>query len=156
MAQEIERKFLTVSEEWKKKVVRATTMKQGYLSSDPAGNTVRVRIAGEAAYLTIKGRSEGFTRPEFEYSIPVEDAYDMIELCKKPLVEKTRYLVSEFGKTWEVDVFDGANEGLVVAEIELESEGEEFTLPGWAGKEVSSDPRYYNSSLIGNPFSRWR
>ncbi|MCX8210889.1 MAG: adenylate cyclase [Bdellovibrionota bacterium] len=154
MAKEIERKFLISSESWKDKVTRAITIKQGYLSSEPT-RTVRIRIAGEQGFLTIKGRSVGFTRPEFEYEIPVTDALEMIELCEQPVIEKIRYLVIEYGKTWEVDVFSGVNEGLTLAEIELDSEGEEFVLPAWIGAEVSDDPRYFNSSLIRSPFSNW-
>jgi CYTH domain-containing protein len=154
MAQEIERKFLTSSEGWKENVSRAITIKQGYLNSEP-NRTVRVRIAGEQGFLTIKGRSTGYTRAEFEYEIPVTDALEMVDLCEQPIIEKTRYLVNEHGKTWEVDVFTGANQGLTVAEIELESETEEFILPTWVGPEVSEDPRYFNSSLIRNPFGSW-
>lgn len=154
MAKEIERKFLTASEDWKENITRAITIKQGYLNSEPS-RTVRIRIAGEQGFLTIKGRSTGYTRAEFEYEIPLTDALEMIGLCEQPVIEKTRYLVTEHGKTWEVDVFTGANEGLTVAEIELESESEEFILPTWVGEEVSADPRYFNSSLIRNPFGSW-
>ena len=155
MPKEIERKYLTTSTAWKENITHTIVIKQGYLNSEPS-RTVRVRIAGEVGYLTIKGRSVGFTRPEFEYEIPVGDALEMIALCEQPIIEKTRYLVVEHGKTWEVDVFGGANAGLTVAEIELETEEEAFTLPAWAGEEVSADPRYFNSALIRKPFGEWR
>ena len=154
MPKEIERKFLTRSESWRTKVFRTVPIKQGYLSSVPA-RTVRVRIAGERGFLTVKGQPDGITRPEFEYEVPVAEALAMIALCERPVIEKTRYLVLEHGKTWEVDVFAGANAGLTVAEIELEAEGEAFVRPDWAGEEVSSDPRYFNSSLIALPYRDW-
>lgn len=155
MPKEIERKFLTTSESWRANTNKAIAIKQGYLNSAP-GRTVRVRIAGDQGYLTIKGRSVGITRPEFEYEIPVVDALEMMGLCEQPVIEKTRYLVTEYGKTWEVDVFTGANDGLILAEIELDSEAEEFVLPAWAGEEVSTDARYFNSSLIRMPFGDWK
>lgn len=154
MPKEIERKFLTTSDHWKDNVARTITIKQGYLNADPQ-RTVRVRIAGEKGYLTIKGLPVGITRPEFEYEIPAEEALSLIKLCEQPVIEKTRYIVVEYGKTWEVDVFAGANEGLIVAELELDEESEEFILPAWAGREVSTDSRYFNSSLIMFPFKEW-
>ena len=154
MPKEIERKFLTTSQLWKENVSRAIVMKQGYLNGNP-DRTVRVRVAGEKGWLTVKGRNVGLTRLEFEYEIPVGEAMEMLKLCEQPIIEKTRYLVVEYGKTWEVDVFSGVNEGLTVAEIELETEEEAFTLPDWVGEEVSADPRYYNVSLIRSPFSEW-
>lgn len=154
MPKEIERKFLTTSDHWKNDVTRTIPIKQGYLSTDPS-RSVRIRITGAQAYLTVKGLAVGITRPEYEYEIPVADALEMIELCEQPVIEKTRYLVADHGKTWEVDVFSGANEGLTVAELELGAEAEEFTLPDWAGEEVTNDLRYFNSSLNRMPFSRW-
>ena len=135
-------------------VVSSTRIVQGYLAR---GNvTVRARVRGERAYLTIKGRSQGLARSEFEYEIPVPDAEAMLgELADGPVVEKTRHLIDVGGHTWELDVFAGANEGLVMAEIELADPEEQFDLPLWAGDEVSDDPRYYNVNLAQEPFSQW-
>ena len=148
---EIERKFLVsgfVSEG-----LRCKKMKQAYLAKD--GATVRVRIADNKAFLTIKGKTEGFSRAEFEYEIPMEDANAMMELAIYHPVIKTRYYAEVGGKTWEVDVFEGENEGLVMAEIELSSEDEEFTLPEWAVEEVTGDKRYYNAYLAKTPYKSW-
>lgn len=154
MPQEIERKFLLTNDDWKAEVDRAVRMKQGYLNSAKE-RTVRIRIAGEQAFLTIKGPVSGVTRPEFEYEVPVSDGLAMMELCEQPVIEKTRYYVKRGLHLWEIDVFTGANEGLVVAEIELASEAEEFERPTWLGEEVSAEVKYYNSSLIELPFSCW-
>lgn len=154
MAKEIERKFLIDLEEIGS-LNDGTIIKQGYISTKD-NTVVRVRLAGSKAYLTLKGENKGVTRLEFEYEIPVGDALEMIDaLCNGPVVEKTRYLVVHSGHTWEVDIFDGDNKGLVVAEIELESEDEAFDLPHWVTTEVSGDVRYYNSSLLDNPFKNW-
>jgi len=154
MPQEIERKFLLANDEWKAEVDRTVAMKQGYLNSDKE-RTVRIRIAGERAFLTIKGPVTGVTRPEFEYEVPINDGLSMMELCEQPVIEKMRNYVDARTHTWEIDVFFGENLGLVVAEIELTSEIEDFVAPSWLGIEVSSDSRYFNSSLISNPFSSW-
>lgn len=154
MPQEIERKFLTANEAWKSEVSRSVLLKQGYLNSTKE-RTVRIRIAGEQAFLTIKGPVTGVTRAEYEYEIPISDGLSMINLCEQPLIEKTRHYVSIGDHLWEIDVFTGANEGLTVAEIELTAEGEAFIRPDWLGEEVSSDARYYNSSLIRCPFISW-
>jgi adenylate cyclase len=131
-------------------------MRQGYLTSDPM-RTVRVRIEGERAVITIKSKSIGATRGEWEYEIPVPDAVELLErLCEQPLVEKVRHRIVYGGHTWEVDEFLGENAGLVVAEIELGSEDEAFEKPDWIGQEVTGDPRYYNSSLIRLPYSIWK
>ena len=114
-----------------------------------------MRIAGEQAMLTIKGPTIGMARDEFEYSIPVADAKEMLKLCEQPLVEKNRRVIQHAGLAWEVDEFLGVNAGLVVAEVELESEGQSIELPHWVGDEVSHDPRYFNSNLSANPFSAW-
>lgn len=152
MATERERKFLVVSDGWKAGAV-GTRYRQGYLSFQPA---VRVRIAGDQGYLTIKGPLQGMSRPEFEYPIPLEDALLLLEtLCHKPLIEKTRYRVPYGGHTWEVDVFEGENRGLVVAELELPSEQPPARWPDWVGEEVSDDPRYANASLVQHPYSEW-
>jgi len=155
VAQEIERKFLIDLVELGS-LEGGVTIKQGYISTSDK-TVVRARIAGEQAFLTIKGENKGVTRSEFEYEIPVSDAEQIIsELCNGPVVEKTRYLVVHSGHTWEVDIFLGDNEGLVVAEIELTSEGESFEIPHWVTVEVSGDAKYYNSSLLDNPFKRWQ
>jgi adenylate cyclase len=154
MGIEIERKFLVTDDEWKG-LAMGTLYRQGYLSSTKK-LTVRVRIAGDKAFLTIKGETSGISRMEYEYPIPVEDARVMLaELCEQPIIEKKRYTINYQGFVWEVDEFFGENEGLLVAEIELEAEGQEFEKPPWVGMEVSSDRRYCNASLVKNPFSGW-
>lgn len=154
MAKEIERKFLVKTAAWKPQN-EGIHFKQGYLNTQKE-RVVRVRIEGDKAKLTIKGVTTGVTRSEFEYVIPVEDASLLLDnLCEKPLIDKHRHAEVHGGKTWEIDVFHGDNEGLVVAEIELKSETETFVRPDWAGEEVSSDPRYFNSNLLKNPFKNW-
>lgn len=154
MGVEIERKFLLTGNAWKK-LARGTFYRQGYLSSQK-NRTVRVRTIGETAFLTIKGKSVGVTRTEYEYEIPVEDANVLLDqLCEKPIIEKNRYKIEFAGFTWEVDEFLGVNAGLLVAEIELESEEQQFEKPEWVGEEVSGDSRYFNSSLIKHPYSSW-
>ncbi len=154
MAQEIEKMFLVKGDAWKA-LATGKLYRQGYLSSVKE-RTVRVRIAGDKGFLTIKGVNTGVTRTEFEYPIPVEEAAAMLDgLCEKPLVEKTRYAVPLDGYTWEIDEFHGDNDGLVVAEVELSSADEKPPLPGWVGEEVSSDPRYFNSNLVKKPFKTW-
>ena len=142
MAKEIERKFLTTGDQWRS----ATPVYycQGYLNRDKK-RTVRVRVAGDKAMLTIKGPTHGMSRDEYEYDIPVEDAKEMFALCEQPLVEKNRRVINHAGLDWEVDEFLGANEGLVVAEVELESEDQDVPLPDWIGPEVSSDCLLYTS-----------
>jgi len=153
MGTEIERKFLVKEGSWRE--AAGETYRQGYLSTVKE-RTVRVRTIGDKGYLTIKGISIGASRLEFEYEIPVADAEELLDsLCEKPLIEKNRYKLDHGGLTWEVDVFFGDNEGLVVAEVELQSENQVFEKPDWVGEEVSSDPRYYNANLIRNPYSSW-
>jgi adenylate cyclase len=152
MAIEIERKFLVVGEEWRS--APAVYFCQGYLNRAKE-RTVRVRVAGDLGYLTIKGVSEGASRAEFEYEIPLADAKQLLALCDGPVIEKYRRKVEVAGKTWEVDEFLGANAGLVVAEIELEAEDQAFELPVWVGEEVTGDDRYYNSTLTKRPFNQW-
>ncbi|MGQ3675901.1 CYTH domain-containing protein [Xanthobacter sp. TB0139] len=149
MAVEVERKFLVISEEWRIGA-RACHIRQGYLARE-ARATVRIRVAGERAFLTVKSKTEGISRAEFEYPIPLDDALAMLDMCAKPLIEKTRYSVDHAGKLWTVDVFEAANTGLVVAEVELVSPEEEVALPAWVGKEVTDDPRYRNSALVSAP-----
>lgn len=155
MATEIERKFLVRSDAWRAHVHHQQRLQQGYLASSARGS-VRVRVGGDAAYLNVKGATVGASRLEFEYAVPLEDAQQMLrELCRRPIIEKTRYLVQHRDQRWEIDVFEGDNAGLVVAEIELETEDQTVALPDWAGEEVTDDVRYYNSSLAITPFSRW-
>jgi CYTH domain-containing protein len=153
MGIEIERKFLVVHDSWKSIAGEGLFCRQGYLCSGD-GKTVRVRVMGEHAFLTIKGPTNGISRAEFEYGIPVADAECLFTLCGN-LVEKTRYIVTHAGQAWELDVFSGMNAGLVVAEIELESEQQEIDVPDWLGREVSGDTRYYNASLSVHPFMLW-
>ena len=153
MGIEIERKFLVVGEAWRQGL-SPERLSQGYLNRDKQ-RTVRVRIAGQQAWLTIKGESRGATRAEFEYPIPVADARQMLALADGPCIEKIRWRVSHGGMLWEIDEFLGENAGLVVAEIELESEDQAFERPDWLGEEVTADTRYFNSSLAKQPFSRW-
>ena len=154
MSKEIERKFLVKGNAWRTGAVGAF-YRQGYLASNP-GCTVRIRIANASAYLTIKGPIKNITRTEFEYKISRSDAKLMLtELCEKPLIEKTRYIV-DFGEMkWEIDEFEGENKGLVLAEIELESENQKIKFPHWIGREVSRESRYHNSNLIHFPYSKW-
>mgnify|MGYP003365471835 FL=1 len=154
MAKEIERKFLVVGDAWRT-LAEGTLYRQGYLSSVKE-RTVRVRTVGPRAFLTVKGITVGATRAEYEYEIPSADCNAMLEtLAEKPIIEKKRYCIPLDGHVWEVDEFFGENLGLIVAEIELKSEGEAFTKPAWIGAEVTGDPRYYNANLIANPFTKW-
>ncbi len=153
MSIEIERKFLLKDDSWKQNAV-GIHYAQGYLNQ-PGENTVRVRIAGASAFLTIKSKSKGISRQEFEYKIPQEDAQELLKLSQTPVIEKIRYKIEYAGKCWEVDEFLGKNAGLYVAEIELNAEDEAFEKPEWIGKEVSGDKRYYNSRLARKPFSEW-
>ena len=154
MGQEIERKFLVTGDEWRADAT-GVRYRQGFLSTDPR-RTVRVRIAGGQAFLTIKGVTVGARRTEHEYEIPVPDAEQLLdELCERPLIEKVRYTLPVGRHTWEIDVFEAENEGLVVAEIELDDEDESFDRPEWLGDEVTSDPRFFNSNLVKAPFRDW-
>ena len=153
MGTEIEHKFLVNTAVWNA-VTPGVTYRQGYLSSVKE-RVVRVRTAGDKAFLTIKGITTGMTRLEFEYPIPQADALALLDLCEKPLVEKTRYKQSVGGFVLEIDVFHGDNDGLVVAEIEVPDEATIFERPPWVAAEVSSDSRYFNSNLAVNPFRKW-
>lgn len=157
MAVEIERKFLIQGMQWKAAAKSRSFMRQGFVSIGPEG-VVRVRlIDNKQGVLTIKGPTRGAARSEYEYGIPATDAAEMLDhLCFRPLIEKTRYRVPYGDLVWEVDVFAGENEGLCVAEVELAEEGQQIELPPWVGVEVTGDPRYYNSSLVRNPFTRWQ
>ncbi|HEY9648140.1 MAG TPA: CYTH domain-containing protein [Chroococcidiopsis sp.] len=154
MGIEIERKFLVNGDRWRDLGV-AMLYRQGYLTSSP-GRTVRVRIAGDRGFLTIKGGGAGISRAEYEYEIPVEDAAELLDtLCDRPLIEKNRYRIPYEGLIWEVDEFMGENAGLILAEVELSDPSQEVTLPDWVGQEVSADPRYFNSNLCKQPFCTW-
>ncbi len=153
MATEIERKFLVTHNSWKENAPYSL-FKQAYLNSTPE-RTVRIRIDGEQAFITIKSKTTGIQRQEFEYNIPVEDAEQLLLLCETAPLEKMRYRVQDHNHLWEIDEFLGVNEGLIVAEIELGDASEAFQKPEWLGKEVSDDPRYYNSYLANHPFSTW-
>ena len=153
MAKEIERKFLIDTSKLPT-LPKGHIMKQGYIPTQ--GITVRARIRDDQAFLTLKGRATGLSRSEFEYPIPVEDAKEILyELCSHPLIEKTRYLIPYGEHTWELDIFEGDNEGLIVAEIELGSEEENFAKPEWITEEVSHDTKYRNLYLIDHPFCNW-
>lgn len=154
MGIEIERKFLVTSDAWRAQAETVTRFSQGYLSRDPA-RTVRVRIAGDQAFLTIKGKTTGAARAEFEYPLPLADAHELLAMSDGPVVEKHRHLCIVDGMTWEVDEFLGANAGLVVAEIELTSQTQAFTRPEWVGEEVTGQARYVNANLAVHPFTEW-
>jgi adenylate cyclase len=155
MGREIEKKFLITDNSWRGLAVGKEYC-QGYLNSEK-GRTVRVRIIGDRGILTIKGPNDHGARLEYEYDIPLEDAREMLDLlCHKPLIEKIRYNIHFSGFIWEVDEFKGDNEGLLIAEIELEHVGQEFNLPPWIGLEVTGDTRYYNANLVKNPYSGWK
>ena len=154
MGKEIERKFLVKKGMWRPGG-KGNLYRQGYLSTVKE-RVVRVRVTGDKGFLTIKGVTVGFSRLEFEYEIPLRDAHQMLDtLCERPLIEKTRYWVEHEGLIWEIDVFLEDNEGLLLAEVELESETQQFNLPDWVGEEVSEDPRYFNANLVKNPFRLW-
>jgi len=154
MAKEIERKFLVISDAFKKGI-DPLFIHQGFINTDK-NSVVRVRMQGSEGYLALKSSGSGISRIEFEYEIPVEDAFEMLrDLCRGPTIEKLRYMPEYKGHLWEVDVFMKENSGLVIAEIELTSEDEDFSKPRWLGDEVTGDPRYYNANLIDLPFSRW-
>jgi CYTH domain-containing protein len=151
---EIERKYLVASQDWRD-LAAGVDYRQGYLSTVKE-RTVRVRTIGDRGFLTIKGISTGASRAEYEYEIPAGEAHEMLDqLCERPLIEKRRFEVPFGGLIWEIDEFFGENAGLVVAEVELEDEDEEIDVPLWIGVEVTGDPRYFNSSLVANPFSTW-
>jgi CYTH domain-containing protein len=154
MGTEIERKFLVRGEEWRK-LAQGISYRQGYLCTEKE-RTVRVRTVENQGYLTIKGKNNGVSRLEYEYEIPLTEADELLDrLCRKPLITKKRYRITFEGFVWEVDEFFNENSGLIVAEIELECENQPFVKPDWIDQEVSSDIRYYNSSLIDLPYSKW-
>lgn len=155
MGTEIERKFLVKNDAWRGQVESQAPIMQGYIANN-AGVTVRIRVQGAQAFLTIKGRGEGPSRSEFEYPIPVQDARAMLaEMAVSAPVEKVRFRVRAGDHVWDLDVFAGENEGLVMAEVELDAVDEVFDMPEWAGEEVTGDPRFYNVNLARNPFRHW-
>jgi len=156
MAQEIERKFL-VDGDFKSEAFKETRITQGYLSSVPE-RTVRVRVKGEKGFITIKGIGDetGASRYEWEKEIPVDEVKELLKICEPGVIDKTRYLVKHGDHIYEVDEFYGDNEGLVIAEVELQSADESFEKPGWLGKEVTGDVRYYNSMLMKAPYKEWK
>ncbi len=155
MAQEIERKFL-VEGDFKSSAVKQTRITQGYLSSVPE-RTVRVRVKGDKGFITIKGIGDesGASRYEWEKNIPVQEVEELLRICEPGVIDKTRFLVEYGGMTWEVDEFHGENEGLIVAEVELDSADQEFEKPEWLGEEVTGQVKYYNSMLMKTPYTRW-
>jgi len=154
MGIEIERKFL-IDIDKIDTLKNGYQIKQGYIQTADH-TTVRIRIRDKEAFLTIKSKNTGISRLEFEYPIPLHDANDILNnLCQTSFIDKTRYLIKHEDHLWEIDVFEGSNKGLIVAEIELESEDEAFTLPDWVTKEVTNDTRYFNSNLIEHPYSKW-
>jgi len=154
MPVEIERKFLVRGDDWRS-LATGTLYRQGYLVSE-RGRTVRVRIAGDRGYLTIKGATVGISRSEYEYLIPVSDAAELLDtMCDRPLIEKLRYRIECQGLVWEVDEFLGENQGLLLAEVELDDAAQTISMPDWIGQEVSGDPRYFNSNLVKQPFTQW-
>jgi adenylate cyclase len=155
MALEIERKYLVINDNWKSAVEAETALKQGYLTAQP-DLAIRVRIDGAQAQLNIKSATSGISRSEYEYAIPRQDAEEILDsLVTGTVIDKTRYKVRSGEHLWDLDVFHGDNEGLVVAEVELQREDEPFEMPDWVGQEVSDDPRYYNANLIRHPYRDW-
>lgn len=154
MGKEIERKFLVKDDSFKN-LTQGSKYRQGYLNSMKE-RVVRVRTIDDKGFLTVKGITTGATRVEYEYEIPVKDADAMLDdLCEKPLIEKNRYKIGFESFIWEVDEFFGENQGLIVAEIELEREDQHFEKPDWISEEVTGNPKYFNSNLIQNPYSKW-
>ncbi|MEC4895665.1 MAG: CYTH domain-containing protein [Oscillatoria sp. PMC 1051.18] len=155
MPLEIERKFLVKNDDWRQ-LATGVIYRQGYISRT-LEKTVRVRVVGSQGYLTIKGKTIGRSRAEFEYLIPGEDAEEMLAtFCEKPLIEKTRYKLIQGELIWEIDEFFGENQGLIIAEVELKNENQVIELPAWLGQEVSDDPRYFNANLVTNPYRNWQ
>jgi len=149
---EIERKFLVSGTAWRQG--KGSLYLQGYLNLDKE-RTVRVRLTEKQAFLSVKSISIGASRNEFEYEIPADDAKQLLKLCTGSLIQKVRYAVFHKGLKWEIDEFLGDNAGLVIAEVELESEDQVFDKPSWLGREVTADPRYFNSGLAAAPFNQW-
>lgn len=153
MPLEIERKFLVKPKQWKP-TVTGIHFCQAYIAITESA-AVRIRLEGDNGYLTIKSSEPGKSREEYEYPIPLDDAQQLLRLCPNPPIEKIRYQVKSKGHLWDVDEFKGKNEGLLIAEVELESETEKVILPDWVGQEVTEDERYYNAYLFRFPYTSW-
>jgi adenylate cyclase len=152
---EIERKFRVINDSWRERVLQRTLLRQGYIANTRRAS-VRVRLAGEAGWLSVKAMARGLSRAEYEAAIPSQEANEMLDqLCEGPLIEKWRHIVVHQGSEWEIDEFLGANAGLVIAELELESEDAVFARPPWLGVEVTHDERYYNFRLSEKPYRHW-
>ncbi|MEA1967434.1 MAG: CYTH domain-containing protein [Thermodesulfobacteriota bacterium] len=155
MGIEIEKKFLLKNDLWRTTGADVVLFKQGYLNNSENG-VVRIRSAGTRGFITVKGKTCNASRLEYEYEIPLKDAEEMLDLlCEKPLIEKNRFFIDHKGFQWVVDEFSGKNKGLILAEIELLAKDQPFEKPGWIGREVTDDPRYFNSNLIKNPWGKW-
>ncbi len=154
MGVEIERKFLVNGDRWRE-LATGTLYRQGYIPTAP-GRTVRIRVAGDRGFITIKGDTAGISRSEFEYEIPLDDATELLDtLCEPPLIEKYRHKINFNDLVWEVDEFLGANQGLILAEVELSDANQAIDLPDWIDQDVSHDSRYYNVNLAKHPFTEW-
>jgi CYTH domain-containing protein len=156
MPLEIERKFLLKSDTWRDISTKSMDIRQGYLvrQTDCA---IRIRVTNDQAFITIKSKTVGAKRHEFEYPIPQSDANELLEhICRQPLIEKRRYMVQHAGLCWEIDEFFGANKGLILAEVELDELEKEIDIPAWVGQEVTDDPKYFNANLITHPYSAWQ
>lgn len=155
MTIEIERKFLVKDDSWKS-LASGKSYRQGYILTQDKVTTIRVRTMGNQAYLTIKSKTQGMSRHEFEYPIPLADAQIILDsLCHRPLIEKIRYKIPVENLVWEVDEFQGENQGLILAEVELQAETQAIEFPSWVGEEVTHDPKYYNVNLTKNPYQSW-
>jgi len=156
VGREIERKFLVIGGAWRNSVESSEHFRQGYLVTGPQ-RAVRIRASARRAWLAVKAATDGIERIEYEYPVPLPDANHMLDaVCLQPVIEKTRHWVRHGGLVWEIDVFEGENSGLVVAEVELQSEGQSICLPDWVGEEVSDNAKYYNASLVDHPYRRWK
>ena len=156
MAVEIEHKFLVVNDNWRSQISRSVRYCQAYLSSAPT-SSIRIRISDQHAWLNIKSATLGTQRLEYEYEIPLADANELLaNLCRKPIIEKTRHFIYHASHLWEIDEFLGDNDGLIVAEVELQAVGEHFEKPDWLGQDVTEDKRYYNNNLVNHPYCQWR
>ena len=155
MTIEIERKFLVKDDSWKS-LASGKSYRQGYILTQDKVTTIRVRTMGNQAYLTIKSKTQGMSRHEFEYPIPIADAQIILDnLCHRPLIEKIRYKIPVGNLVWEVDEFKGENQGLILAEVELQAETQAIEFPNWVGEEVTHDPKYYNVNLAKTPYQSW-
>jgi adenylate cyclase len=155
MAVELERKFLTKSDAWRAGAVPAD-IRQGYIFAEDA-KSVRVRTLGDLGFITVKVRRAGSGTNEFEYEIPLQDALELLDLaCAQPIIEKRRYTRTDHGHEWVIDVFGGANSGLIIAEVEFAHDDQHIELPDWVGEEVTGDPKYFNSNLFQHPFHSWQ